>query len=60
VSAETLFVLPNRDRLTELVSLVDSGDLQVEVTRRIPLSELPALHEEAAGGRIEGKVIVEP
>jgi NADPH:quinone reductase-like Zn-dependent oxidoreductase len=60
VSPETLFVLPNRDRLTELVSLVDSGDLQVEVTRRIPLSELPALHEEAAGGRIEGKVIVEP
>jgi NADPH:quinone reductase-like Zn-dependent oxidoreductase len=60
VSAETLFVLPNRDRLTELVSLVDSGDLQVEVTRRVPLSELPALHEEAAGGRIEGKVIVEP
>jgi NADPH:quinone reductase-like Zn-dependent oxidoreductase len=60
VSAATVFVLPNRERLTELVSLVDSGDLQVEVTRRIPLTELPALHAEAAAGRIEGKVVVQP
>ena len=60
VSAATVFVLPDRDRLTELVSLVDSGDLQVEVTRRIPLTELTALHAEAAAGRIAGKVIVEP
>ena len=60
VSAATVFVLPNRDRLTELVSLVDEGELQVEVTRRIPLSELPVLHTEAAAGRIAGKVIVEP
>jgi NADPH:quinone reductase-like Zn-dependent oxidoreductase len=60
VSAATVFVLPNRDRLTELVSLVDSGDLQIEVTRRISLPELPALHAEADAGRIAGKVIVEP
>ncbi|MCZ2839595.1 NADP-dependent oxidoreductase [Modestobacter sp. VKM Ac-2985] len=60
VTATTVFVLPHRDRLTELVSLVDSGDLQIEVTRRIPLTELPALHAEAAAGRIEGKVVVEP
>lgn len=60
VSAATVFVLPNRDRLSELVSLVDSGDLQVEVTRRIPLTELPALHAEAGAGRIAGKVVVEP
>lgn len=60
VTAATVFVLPNRDRLTELVSLVDKGALQVEVTRRIPLTELPALHAEAAAGRIAGKVIVLP
>ncbi|TWH73335.1 NADPH:quinone reductase-like Zn-dependent oxidoreductase [Modestobacter roseus] len=60
VTAATVFVLPNRDRLTELVSLVDSGDLHVEVTRRVPLTELPALHAEAATGRIEGKVVVQP
>jgi len=60
VTAATVFVLPNRDRLTELVSLVDSGAVQVEVTRRIPLTDLPALHAEAAAGRIAGKVIVQP
>lgn len=58
VRAATVFVLPNRDRLTELASLVDSGTLRVEVTRRIPLAELPALHAEAVAGRIAGKVIV--
>ena len=58
VTAATVFVLPDRDRLTELVSLVDKGALQVEVTRRISLPELPALHAEAAAGRIPGKVIV--
>jgi NADPH:quinone reductase-like Zn-dependent oxidoreductase len=58
VRAATVFVLPNRDRLTELASLVDSGTLHVEVTRRIPLAELPALHAEAVAGRIAGKVIV--
>jgi NADPH:quinone reductase-like Zn-dependent oxidoreductase len=60
VRAATVFVLPNRERLTELVSLVDAGALTVEVTRRIPLAELPALHAEAEAGRIAGKVIVLP
>jgi hypothetical protein len=32
----------------------------VEVTRRIPLTELPALHAEAAAGPITGKVLVLP
>jgi NADPH:quinone reductase-like Zn-dependent oxidoreductase len=58
VRAATVFVRPNRERLAELVSLVDQGALSVEVTRRIPLDELPGLHAEAAAGRIAGKVIV--
>ncbi|MGO4533820.1 NADP-dependent oxidoreductase [Leifsonia sp. 2MCAF36] len=60
VRASTVFVLPNRERLAELVSLVDAGELTVEVTRRIQLTELPALHAEAAAGPITGKVIVLP
>jgi NADPH:quinone reductase-like Zn-dependent oxidoreductase len=60
VRAATVFVRPNRERLAELVSLVDQGALSVEVTRRIPLDELPGLHAEAAAGRIAGKVIVLP
>ncbi|GGL79404.1 NADPH:quinone reductase [Curtobacterium citreum] len=58
VRAATVFVRPDRARLTELVSLVDAGELDVEVTRRIPLDELPALHAEGAAGRIAGKVVV--
>lgn len=58
VRAATVFVRPNRDRLSELVALVDDGHLTIEVTRRIPLTQLPALHAEAAAGRIPGKVIV--
>lgn len=58
VEARTVFVLRNRDRLAQLVSLVDDGALTVEVTRRIPLTELPALHAEASEGRTSGKVIV--
>lgn len=58
VRAATVFVLPNRERLAELVGLVDAGQLTVEVTRRIPLAELPALHAEGAAGRIAGKVVV--
>ncbi|MGY1747541.1 NADP-dependent oxidoreductase [Blastococcus sp. SYSU D00695] len=60
VKAATVFVRPDRERLTQLVSLVDSGELQVEVARRIPLTDLPALHAEAAAGGIAGKVVVLP
>lgn len=58
VRAATVFVQPNRERLVELVRLVDAGELHVEVTRRIPLADLPALHAEGAAGRIAGKVVV--
>ena len=60
VRSATVFVLRNRERLAQLASLVDDGTLEVEVTRRIPLSELAALHAEASAGRVAGKVIVLP
>lgn len=60
VRSVVVFVRSDAGKLAELVSLVDSGVLRLEVTRRIPLAELPALHAEAAAGRIAGKVIVIP
>jgi NADPH:quinone reductase-like Zn-dependent oxidoreductase len=60
VQTKTVFVLRNHDRLAQLVSLVDDGALTVEVTRRITLPELPALHAEASAGRVSGKVIIIP
>lgn len=57
VRAVGIFLHADRDALSELVALVDSGDLRVEVDRRVPLSELPAIHAEAAAGELRGKVV---
>jgi hypothetical protein len=34
--------------------------LRVDVAERVPLAELPAVHAEAAAGRLLGKVVVLP
>ncbi|MBT2484292.1 MULTISPECIES: NADP-dependent oxidoreductase [unclassified Microbacterium] len=60
VRSVVVFVRSDAEQLRELVALVDSGDLRLEVTRRIPLTELPALHAEATSRPIAGKVIVIP
>lgn len=60
VKSVVVFVRSDAEKLAKLVSLVDEGVLTLEVTRRIPLTELPALHAEASEGRITGKVIVIP
>lgn len=60
VRGVTVFVRADHERLARIASLIDEGGLRVEPTRRIPLSELPALHAEAAAGPVEGKVVVLP
>ncbi|MFF0269308.1 NADP-dependent oxidoreductase [Kribbella sp. NPDC004536] len=57
VRATTIFVHPDATVLSQLVALVDSGDLHVEIAQRVPLSDLPKIHEQADEGRIHGKVI---
>ena len=54
-----LFVRSDAEQLAHLVDLVDRGELRVEVARRVPLDELPALHADAAAGALpSGKVVV--
>lgn len=53
-----LFVNSNAAHLAQLVALVDSGKLRVDIARRVPLADLPALHAETAAGPISGKAIV--
>ncbi|MGP3535138.1 NADP-dependent oxidoreductase [Microbacterium sp. RD1] len=60
VRAVTIFLHPDADVLTQLVSLVDGGDLSVDIADRVPLSELPAVHRRAEAGEIRGKVIAVP
>ncbi|MBD8057987.1 NADP-dependent oxidoreductase [Cellulomonas sp. JH27-2] len=60
VRAVTIYVHPDAEVLAGLVELVDSGDLRVSVARRVPLSELAAVHEQADAGAIHGKVVALP
>lgn len=61
ISGVNLFVRSDAEQLSRLVELVDRGELRVEVTRRVPLAELPALHAEAAAGPLpSGKIVVTP
>ncbi|QDO03592.1 NADP-dependent oxidoreductase [Streptomyces sp. RLB3-17] len=54
-----LFVRSNAEQLSHLAELIDGGELRVEVARRVPLAELPALHADAAAGALpNGKVVV--
>lgn len=60
VRAVTVYLHPDAEVLSRLVGLVDSGDLRVEIARRVPLAELPALHAQAEAGQVHGKVVVVP
>lgn len=60
VRAIDIFVRNDVRQLSNLVELVDRGDLRVEVTERVPLSELAALHARAESGELSGKAIVIP
>ncbi len=53
-----LFVRSDPGQLSELVALVDRGDLRVDVAQRVPLAELPDVHTRAASGGLPGKVVV--
>jgi NADPH:quinone reductase-like Zn-dependent oxidoreductase len=55
-----VFVRADRVELTQLVALVDSGELTVDVAQRVPLSDLPAIHAQAAAGELRGKVVAVP
>ncbi|WP_423463079.1 NADP-dependent oxidoreductase [Promicromonospora sp. MS192] len=60
VRAATVFLHPDADVLAQLVTLVDDGELHVEIARRVPLSELPELHAQAEAGQVHGKVVAVP
>ncbi|MFI5709823.1 NADP-dependent oxidoreductase [Kribbella sp. NPDC051620] len=53
-----LFVSSDADQLAQLVRLVDSGELRVDVGQRVPLTDLAAVHAQAAEGALPGKVVI--
>lgn len=56
VRATTVFMRPSHDRLKQLVAI----DLTAEMTRRLFLTDLPALHAEAKAALIASKMVVLP
>ena len=60
VRAVGVFVRSDAEQLSQLVAMVDRGELRVDVAERVPLAELPAVHARAAAGALPGKVVVLP
>jgi len=60
VRTTQVFVHSDAAQLTELVTRVDRGDLRIDVAGRRPLADLPAVHDEAATGRLAGKTVLVP
>jgi len=47
-------------QLARLVARVDAGDLAIDVAQRRPLTDLPAIHDQAVAGQLPGKTILIP
>ncbi|GGC94050.1 NADPH:quinone reductase [Tersicoccus solisilvae] len=60
VRSAVIFVRSDTEQLRRLVGLVDSGDLHVDVARRVGFDQLAAVHEQSAAGTLRGKVVVVP
>ncbi len=58
--AERVVARNDSAHLVELVALVDSGTITVEVTERHGFSALTSLHRRSEAGGIRGKIIVQP
>ncbi|WP_435175892.1 NADP-dependent oxidoreductase [Actinacidiphila sp. bgisy145] len=53
-----LWVRPDGAQLAELAAKVDAGKLRVHVAARRPVTELAAVHQDAAAGRLPGKTVI--
>jgi NADPH:quinone reductase-like Zn-dependent oxidoreductase len=53
-----LLVRNDADQLADLVARLNTGELLLDVARRVALADLPALHAQAGAGRLPGKVVV--
>jgi len=53
-----LFVRSDAAQLSQLVALIDAGELRVDVAERVPLADLPAVHARAGAGELHGKVVI--
>jgi NADPH:quinone reductase-like Zn-dependent oxidoreductase len=55
-----VFLRSDAAQLAELVARVDARDLEINVAERRPLTDLAAVHDQAAAGRLAGKTVLTP
>ena len=60
VRVVSVFARSDAAQLAELIARVDAGALQIDVAQRRPLTDLAAVHDEAAAGRLSGKTVLIP
>jgi NADPH:quinone reductase-like Zn-dependent oxidoreductase len=53
-----LLVRNDTDQLADLVARVNTGELLLDVARRVALVDLPAVHAQAGAGKLLGKVVI--
>lgn len=58
VRTANVWVTPNGSHLADLVSRLDQGRIKLNIVDRRPLQELPAVHEDAASGKLPGKTVL--
>ncbi|KNC19114.1 NADPH:quinone reductase [Arthrobacter sp. RIT-PI-e] len=56
--AGNVWVTPSGAHLADLVARVEAGHLHLNIAGRRPLEDLPAVHDEAAAGRLTGKTVI--
>ena len=60
VRAVQMFARCDAAQLAGLIARVDAGDLKIDVAQRRPLTDLAAVHDQAAAGQLPGKTILIP
>jgi NADPH:quinone reductase-like Zn-dependent oxidoreductase len=55
-----VFARSDAGQLADLVAMIDAGELQVDVSERLPLSELPDVHARSDAGSLSGKIVLIP
>jgi hypothetical protein len=60
LTAEQIVARNDVTHLAALIELIDAGDLTVEVTETLPLSDLGHVHRRSEAGETHGKIIIVP
>jgi NADPH:quinone reductase-like Zn-dependent oxidoreductase len=54
------WIRADRDRLSELVALVEAGSLTLRVAETMPLDHVAAAHRRLAEGGLRGRLVLTP